>query len=179
MTFVHKKTSPIASRCGVSLLEAVLYIGLVAVIVAAGINMALAMNAAFRAAGATRALARAGEDALERVTRELRLARGVQNASVFSANPAVLALETVASPTDDATAVKTVSAAGGRLYVETQGGSREYLTPPAVSVLLFSAATSTTARATAVRLELILQAGNGRYAKEAAFAQTAVLRGSY
>lgn len=167
---------------GHSLIELVLYVAIFVALSALIVGTVFVLSNVWGAARANRTLGRAGADALERITREVRFARAIRPAaSAFNVNPGALALETFIDPASQVTTTIRFSVSATQLVVSEAGGPDVALTPSAVRVDSFTVWEVTpTARASTTRVELTLTAGAGtRFQKTATFSTTAVLRGSY
>lgn len=173
---------PPSRSAGYSLIELVVYVAVLAVFASLVGGIVLTLGNVWGTARANRVLGRAGADALERITRELRFARAIRPAqSAFNASPGVLSLETFTGPTSQATTTIRFSVSGNQLVVSEGGGPDVALTPGTVRVDSFTVwEVSPSARASTTRVELILTAGAGtKFQKTATFSATGVLRGSY
>lgn len=173
--------SSLRSR-GYSLIELVIYVAVFAAFAAVVVGIVLALGNVWGTARANRILSRAGTDALERITRELRFARAIRPAeSVFNASPGALSLETFTDPASQATTTVRFSVSGAQLVISEADESNVALTPSTVRVDSFVVWEITpTARASTTRVELVLTAGAGtKFQKSATFSATGVLRGSY
>lgn len=174
--FWIRKKSP---QRGFGIVEAVLYVGIVALLSGFVINT---MFALFSSAGKARSIWRIaleGETATERVTRELRLANAVAPGSTLRISPSILTLRTRRSAYDDTAVEKRITITGSRLTIQENSESPEYLTSPNVIVQSFIASTTTTPHAEAVKIELLLESGLGRTRTSESFFNSAILRESY
>lgn len=172
----YLKKSP---QRGFGLLETVLYIGIVALLSGLVINTIFAL---FSSAGKARSIQRVtldGETAMERITRELRLASAVAPHSILRTNPSLLTIRTRRSAYDNTAVEKHITLTGSRLTIQENAEPPEYLTSPNVIVRSFIASTMTTPHAKAAKVELLLEAGQGRTLTSESFFNSAVLRESY
>ena len=104
---------------GISLIEAILYVAIFAVISVIVINMLLATVNAFGRARVSRNVNEQGIVALERMLREVRLAKAVNTAtSVLDANPGTLALTTFVDHASSAITTRRFFLQGSNLVME-------------------------------------------------------------
>jgi len=168
------------SRCtqqtkGFTLVEMVVYIGILALILAGVVNMVLAVGSTFGELHTARQLNRSARVALEVFVREVRDADSVNSgASVFDTNPSQVAL------------IRPISGESPRIYVE--GGTLKLdrggtyvgdLTLPGVSVDSFVISSVPTSNPNALRLQMTLSSSAGKATKTETFYATAVTRGLY
>lgn len=173
---------PPSRNQGHTLIELVLYVAIFVALSALVVGAVFVLSSVWGAARANRMLGRAGADAIERVTREVRFSRAIRTAeSVFAVSPGALSLETFTDPASQATTTIRFSVSGTQLVVAEAGGPAVALTPSTVRVDSFTVWEVTpTARASTTRVELTLTAGAGtNFQKTATFSATAALRGSY
>ena len=176
----HRVLPP--SPQGHTLIELALYVAIFVMFSALIVGAVFVLSGVWGAARANRVLGRAGTDAIERVTREVRFARAIRTAdSIFAVSPGALALETFTDPASQATTTIRFSVSGTQLVVAEAEGPGVALTPSTVRVDSFTVWEVTpTARASTTRVELTLTAGAGtKFQKTATFSATGVLRGSY
>lgn len=165
---------------GLTLIEVVIYVAILAVLSVLVINTILLMFSAFTKARVVREISSDGEVALERIVREVRLATSINSGlSTFGTDSSHLALNTVRSPMDSTSVVKEIYVSGGRLVLQEDSGPLEYLTSPnsvIVSFLVFSILTN---RSEAVKITLTLERERGSEQFSRSFFNTIILRGSY
>lgn len=157
-------------RAGFSLIEMVIYIAIAAGILTASVNSASSLMKSFNSARITSKINNSAEAAMERMTREIRTAYGINSSSVFGSSPGRLKLDTY--NTSGATTTMDFYLNGGILTVAEGGGAGNPLTLGGVSVsnLVFYQITNATT-SKAVKIETMIQGKK--------FYDTAVLRGSY
>ncbi|MBI2039312.1 MAG: hypothetical protein HYT22_03495 [Candidatus Niyogibacteria bacterium] len=168
------------NNTGFTLAEIVVYIAILAALSVFVVQAILAMAATLAEAKTVRRLTLDGETALERITREVRLASAVDDAaSTLGAHPSRLSLDTVRSSTDPTFSDKDFYVLQGRIAFAEDGGAADYLTSPTSSTTQFIVTKITTPRSQAVRIQLALQAGSGSKLVSRSFFNTIVLRGGY
>ncbi|MEK7561116.1 MAG: right-handed parallel beta-helix repeat-containing protein [Patescibacteria group bacterium] len=128
------KTLP-GKRFGFTLLEAIFVIA-ACLLIAVAVGALIAFLAtAVRSARQSNALAQSGALAVERLTREIRLALSVDRAaSAFRTSPGVLVLNSFTSATDATPMVKTFSVVGGALILTEGAGVPLILTSSSTQV---------------------------------------------
>lgn len=155
---------------GFSLIEMVIYIAIAAGILTASVNSASSLMKSFNGARIASKINNSAEAAMERMTREIRTAYGINSSSVLGSSPGRLKLDTY----DAFGATTTIDfyLSNGVLMVAEGEGAGNPLTLDGISVsnLVFRQITNATA-SKAVKIETTIQ--------EKKFYDTAVLRGSY
>jgi len=118
---------------GLSLIETVIYIAILAILFVTVANTAILVSGSFGKARALRNVSVGGGGALERIVREIRLAQSVDDAgSVFGEHPGVLRLNTTISP-DDATPITRtffLNAESSRVMMQEGSAEGRAITPP-------------------------------------------------
>lgn len=161
-------------------MEIVVYAAIVAALSVFVVQAILGMAGAFTEAKTVRRVTQDGETALERITREVRLASVVDDAaSMLGSHPSRLSLDTVRSSSDPTSANKDFYVSGGRIAFQQDGGAVEYLTSPTSSTTKFIVTKIVTPHSQAVRIELTLQAAGRATTTIRSFFNTVVLRGGY
>ena len=158
---------------GYSVMEAVVYIAILALISVFTINTILVTAKAFAAQRNLRNVHVSLETALERIAREVRFADNVNTASsVFGVSPGVLVLSSI-DPTTSSPQTITFTLTQNIITIQKNSGTPAPLTSPRVNVtnLLFRhiVAHGTTSQAVKVELE----------ADSKKFYDTIILRRSY
>lgn len=161
------------------MLEAVIYVAILALLSALVINTILVMFSAYAQGRLERRLVLDAETALERISREIRLASGVNASSALGTDSSRLALNTVRSATDPTAAVKEFYISSGRLVIQQDSGPLEFLTSDKSAVTIFNLVKVTAAHSEAVKIVFTLEAESGRKQVSQTFYNTVVLRGSY
>lgn len=163
---------------GLSILEAVIYIAILAAMLAVVINTLLIVGASYHNLRVARLVTTSARDVMERATREIRNAVSVnQIGSTFGSHPGNLVLNTLDASKNPTTAEfylenATVKIREGGVYAGD-------LTHPDVWVDNFVFRFIDASSSEAVRLELMLTATSGSATSSDTFYITAVLRGSY
>ena len=156
---------------GLSLIEMLIYVAILTAIFVFVVNSILITIKSFNGYRVTRYIAASAEAAMERMTREIRLANDINEASVFDGHPGHLILNSI-----------EFFASSTQLMVKETSQNAEALTPAGVELinLVFrEVATSTNSTSKTIKVEMELKAGKGNYQKTAKFYNTVVLRGSY
>lgn len=159
---------------GLSLIEVVVYVAIIALILVAVVNLLLSFSSATAKIKNTRTISISAQTTLDRVLQEARAAqRVVFSDSVFNMSPGVLKLEGIGgSPTT------TFSVVSGRIQI-VQGSAPVFLTGGRATVdsLIFRIATTSISESVKIELQVSAGSGNTKVAKN--FYTSAVLRGSY
>ncbi len=176
VSFLQRRQS---DQRGLSLLESVVYVALIALVLVSSINIMLISVRAFAVGRAEHALATEGRAAMDRIIYEVRLASATETASsVLGTSPGTLALTTIVSPDDETAITRTITMTSAAVMIAEGASSAVPLTagvvPQALTFYRTAAGSSE-----AVRVVLRLSAGTGVAAKTATFYGMAVLRGSY
>ena len=170
------------SRGGFSLVETLIYVAILAAVSIFIVNSILMITKSFNNYRAWRNVNAAGEAAMERMVREIKLADSINmGTSVFDSNPGHLALNTIDPDTEAATTIEFY-VSGNALMIKEGVQSGAVLTPSSVELmnLIFrEVATSTDTKSKAIRIEMEIRSGTGNYQKTARFYDTAILRRSY
>lgn len=163
---------------GFALVETIMYVGIIAVMSVFIINMILSMFFAFANARDIRRLTLDGTIALERITREIRLANAVNGTSVFDIHPSSLALASVMGSNDPTPATKEFLVINGRIAMRTNG-NLEYLVSPQTTTSLFIMRHIKTARSEGIKIEFTIERDTRKGPLARSFYTSVILRGSY
>lgn len=169
-----------SGKKGLSLLEAVIYVSILAVIFVVVVNTITISSSTLGVGRLKRNVAVEAGAALERIVREVRLADGVdESASALATTTGTLVLDSVASAEDDTDTTKTISLEDGVVTLQVGSDSAKPLTSGlVVNKLAFYAITvGTTSEAVTVTMRA--RDTFGALEVEQNFFATAVLRGSY
>ncbi|OHB03600.1 MAG: hypothetical protein A3B03_02670 [Candidatus Zambryskibacteria bacterium RIFCSPLOWO2_01_FULL_42_41] len=153
---------------GYTILETVVYIGILAVIAVLALGAILSIYQSFAKTQIERKLALSGDVALETMIKELRAATTISPASVFGANPGALQLGS-----------KRFFLSGNTLQIKDGAGSPENLTASDVTVSNLIFYKTASANSEIIKIEMALQAGSGKFLKTKNFYGSAVMRGAY
>lgn len=164
---------------GVSLLEAVVYIAILAMFFIIVVHATLLASEAFGKSRVKRALASEGQTAMARILREARFAdRADEAASIFGAHPGRLALETRISPSDPTPITRVFSLQDEALFLTEGAGEPQALSRGIqITNLIFYLSPAPPALA-AVRVEMTAESSYKSLSDTRKFYGTAVLRGS-
>ncbi len=166
------------SCAGFSLVETIIYIGLLILIIVAVVNMLIGMSKAYGFMRLSTQIQTSAIDSLDRVVREIRNAKSVDTAgSTLGTSPGVLTLNS----TDDTGSAVTYQflVSGGVLRIKQNGVDQGPLTLPNVTVSNLVFQRMATGVSQAVKIEMTLVAGSGSMTRTAKFYGTAILRDSY
>ena len=174
--FLQTTNYKLQTRGGFSLLEAVVYIGILAVLFVAVVHTTILSTSAFGKSRVKRALAAEGATAVLRILHEVRLAESADaGASALGAHPGILSLVTRESAEDDTPTVRTFDVTDGTVRLTESGEDPAPLTESiSVTNLVFH-----DAGARAVRVEMTAEKSYKSLTDTRTFYGTAVLRGGY
>src|SRR3989338_3173793 len=165
---------------GMTLLETVIYISLLAVISVAVVNVFLSETSAWERARAERDSTDAAKLALERITHEIRLASSVDTGqSVLGSHPGKLVLNTFGSAVTNDVSSLQIFLSVGDLKLR-RGTNPEFSlsgTKANVTRLVFYRISSSRSELIRVELDVEVQVGHSTITKS--FVTSAVLRGGY
>lgn len=165
----------INKRGGVSLLETVIYVAILASMLVVVVNTLLALNASFTGIRLSREMNVSAHAALERISSEVKKAKQVdQAASVFNANPGVLALSTTDDNGNPIAILFSVN--NGALRIISNGADLGALTGEGITVSNFTVGFIDTGRSNAVTITLGLSGVRGKTAISNIFRTAAVTR---
>ncbi len=167
-----------SSKKGFSLVETIIYIGLLVLVLVAIMNMTLSMARAYGYFKLSRHVQTSAINALDRMVRDIRNAQSVNvGQSTLGTSPGVLTLITT-SATGTAQTLQFYVATS-TLRVKQDGGDVGPLTLSDVSVSSLIFRQISTGISQAVKIELTLSTGSGSTTRTANFYDTAILRDSY
>jgi len=160
------------------MIEIVVYSALFAIIIGAVVYTLISLGGVYRSLQATQAISTSAQVALERMTRELRVATSVDiGASTLVSSPGVLIINSL---DDDGNPItKEFSVTNGILRLKEAGIDQGPLTQSSVHVDTLIFRRITNAKSEAVKIELSLSSGDGPAQSSKYFYSTIVLRGSY
>lgn len=159
-------------RRGFTLIEILIYVALLAVLVAAIVQVIPTLGKSARALRSERRLANAADLAIESLIRDIRQASEIiTSSSSFGVNPGVLVLRLPQAPGSQTIVSRTFSLSSSRLQRQDDLGLTEFLTPPEVllSNLVFWHKSATTSEI--ITIQITLDSEN--------FYGSAVLRSKY
>jgi len=160
---------------GFTIVEMIVYIAVLALVLAGVINMVLAVSSTFGELRAARQLNRSAALVLDRFSREVRDANAVVLAgSVFDTHPGELVL-------DYGVGVPQVRfyLDGGTVKIDRGGSYEGDLTVPYVSTADFVFRRMAGDNSELVRLEMTMTSTSGKASKTETFYASSVVRGSY
>lgn len=163
---------------GFSLVEAIIYAGLLSLILVSTVSMLLGMSRAYLYLNFSRHIQTSAITAVDRIVRDIRNAQTVNVAqSTLGTSPGVLTLDTTTATSSPQTIQFFVS--NGVLRVKQDGGDLGPLTVSDVTVQNLVFRQMNTGISEAIKIELTLTAGTGPTARSVNFYATAILRDSY
>ncbi|MFC1751700.1 PilW family protein [Patescibacteria group bacterium] len=167
---------------GFSMMEMVVYIAILAIVSILVVSSMLKMMSVYNGYRVSRSINIAGSTAMERITREIRLADNVVSTdSIFETHPGILKLDTIDPVSEVATTIEFF-ASSTQLMIKEGANPADVLTPPAIELtnLVFrEVATSTNLNSKAIKVEVELKGERGNYEKTTKFYNTVILRRSY
>ena len=165
---------------GYTLIELVIYVGIVAVVALVVTNSILILNRTLASFRLERRLATSSETAMRRIVREAHLARDIYASSTLGSSPGVLSLASQESEEDDAARDVMIYVSGGALTLRRGTGPAVAFTAGGVTVtnLIFRQIVNGTV-SKAVKVELTLRASAGNASTTKNYYTTTLLRGAY
>jgi len=160
---------------GFSLLETLIYVALLASIIVVLINVMVGIATSQRSIISQRNIENSAMITLDRITRELRQATGVDaGSSTLGTNPGVLVLDGLDASENPRTVEFYIT--DSTIYLEEDSIITGPLTHPDVRVssLIFHLFTGTNSQG--VRTELVLESGTSTHYRRETFYSTAILR---
>ena len=164
-------------RPGFSLIEIIVYIGILTVISSVGVNTLLVVHASLAEIRVTRTMNAVSSVVMESMARTIRDAKTVDvSGSSFDVSPGVLIVVDNALPA----AAHRFSIGSNRLKYQRNAEPAIDLTPPGTlaSNLVFRLINASTT-SQAIKMELTLEASSGKATTTQNFYNTIVLRNSY
>lgn len=167
-----------AGNKGLTLLEMVVYVGILGMVSVFVINTVLITSTAFAKSRVKRNLnAQAGE-AVERVLREIKLASSINvGASVLASNPGRLVLNTVVSQSDSTPITREFFISGSNLIMRE--GATDFQLTSNIDVTSIIFRRIVTVNSEAARAEIMVTDGFNKTESSANYYGTAILRRSY
>lgn len=163
---------------GFTLVEVIIYVGLLAMVLVAVVNMFVLMGTSYNFLKLSRHMQTSATTAVDRMVRDIRNAQSINIAqSTLGTSPGVLTLNTTTAADTPQTLQFYVSS--GILRVKQDGGDIGPVTLPDVTISSLIFRQISTGVSQAVKIELSLSAGTGPSTRSANFYSTAVLRDSY
>lgn len=163
---------------GFTLIEMLVYVGMLALMVVVIVNAVLAVGSVRGRLGASRELNRSAVTALERVVRDVQSATSTDDGvSVFGSHPGQLTVRGFDGDGNPATIRFALS--GDTLEVYENGVALGELTGSDTRVTTLIFRKIATGRSTGVRVEMTLSAGTGPSERTETLYAAAVLQGSY
>ena len=160
---------------GYSLVELVIYVSLMAIIILVVVNTVLSFTKTYKEVGALRIVEHSGEDAMERMTREIRGATSIDNAnSTLGTSPGVL---TLISGPSGATKVTKFYVQNYILKMDINGSYYGPLSLSNASVTSMTFRDLSSGISHAVKLDLTIQGTSGTITKTKTYHSTIILKG--
>ena len=168
------------SQAGYTLIELVVYVGLLALVALVVTNSILILNRTLASFRLERRLTTSAETAVRRIVREVHLARDVYASSTLGSSPGVLSLSSQESEEDAAAKSVMIYVNAGSLFLRRATSSAAILTASGVTVdnLVFRSITNGTV-SKGVKVELTLRSSLGNSSTTKNYYSTTVLRGAY
>ena len=168
------------NKKGFTLLEVVIYVGLLTIITSIVTNSFLSDIHVWGYARSTRDATSAGRLMLERMDQEIKLSRSVDTiTSILGTHPGKLVLDTFAGVTSTQESTLEIFLDGEELKIKRGVGTTISLSggKARVTNLVFRRLVSS--KSEIVRIELTVEVSSGKFTKEISFTTAAVLRGAY
>ena len=169
---------------GTSIVEVIIYMGVLIIMVVAIVVGIIQMAQVFGRTRNERKVATAAENVLDRMLREVRLARNV----VTGCSSAPACLDIIGLPAFDSPLSvfieRKVTLSGGKFVLDS-GGTTEDLTPPDVVITNFTVTPlsvsylSKTSVSQGIKINFTVSTGGGKYLATHDYTGTAILRHSY
>ncbi|TAL49353.1 hypothetical protein EPN83_01225 [Patescibacteria group bacterium] len=177
ISIAQKCTRRRSSTSGLSLVETLVYIGILTLILGVVVALLSGLGGSQRRLKASKQVENSAIFGFERMIREIRRAKSINPASVLGTNPGVLVLDT----TDLGGAPRTVefSVSGSILRVKESGIDLGPLTPSQARVTSLVFSLLSTPNSAALKVEMTVEAGSGPSLASRNFYGTAILRNSY
>lgn len=167
------------TKKGFSLVDTIVALGLLVLLTGILTQVILSESAAWARARAERNVVDAGQTILERLTSEIRLAESVNmSQSAFGSHPGRLYLNTFETPTSTAATTLDISLSGTDLVLD-RGNAPATTISTGARVTNFVVYRMAATSSDAIRIELTVETGAGRFETEREFATAAALRNSY
>lgn len=165
---------------GYTLIELVIYVGIVAVVALVVTNSILILNRTLTSFRLERRLATSSETAMRRIVREAHLASDIYASSSLGVSLGVLSLASQESEEDAAVKDVMIYVSGGVLTLRRATGPAVALTASGVTVtnLVFRQITNSSV-SKSVKVELTLRASAGNASTTRSYYTTTLLRGAY
>ena len=170
---VFKKISVGSNQKGFSLVEMLVYLGILAVVSGGSVTLLFSLDSIISQHRAQQLIARNATTALERALYEVRASDTVNTgSSVLGSSPGTLTLTSGATTT-------TFTLASGVMKVQTNAGAANALTSSEVSVTNLKFERLTNTRTEMVRIYITLSATVGHQTVSESFTSSSVLLNSY
>lgn len=161
---------------GFSLIEMLVYLGVLTIIFVVVINTLLSFSGSYRALSVQRIVEHSAVGALERMTRDIRNATSIDTAnSTFGTSPGVLTIITTQNSVSTTTKFYVQS---GTLKVDVNGTYVGPLTLSNVTVTSLIFTNLTSAHSSAVKIDLTLFGRLGTTTKSLPYHSTVIIKGS-
>lgn len=163
---------------GFTLIEMIIYAGILSVLTIVTVNATFSAIKSFAEFRVSRDLNSSASSLMERMTREIRMAHGIDEAqSTFGANPGRLTLLTEDSSGANTTVEFYVE--NGTLKIKEGGVAMGALTSSSTAVTNFIVRSLSNPKSSAIKTELGLTAARSGISKSGNFYSTIILRGGY
>lgn len=165
-------------KTGFSLTEMVIYVAILSVLTIVTVNSTFSAIRSFAEFRVSRDLNSSGASLMERLTREIRMANGIDAPnSALGTNPGRLKLLT--KDTGGANTTVEFYIENNLLKIKEGGVAAGSLTSSTTAVTNFIARSLTNANSSAIKAEIGLTATRGNISKSGNFYTTIILRGGY
>lgn len=157
---------------GTTLVEILLYLGLLAIITIAAMDLFFAKSSAWGHARAARNATDGGKFVMERVIQELRLANSIQNITSDT-----ITLSTYVNQTSSETTTLEIFLDNGQLMLQRAGQESIPMNGESVRITNVNFNHIDSEYSEIVRVEITLESSHGQFQKTKTFSSATVLRG--
>lgn len=168
------------SSSGITLIESVVYVSILAIILVVVVNTVILSASAFGKSRVKKNVFTQGSAALGRILHEVRLADDVIVIdSVFGVSPGTLKLNTILSSSDETPTTRKFSLPSQSIILKEGASATSTLTTGVTVTNLTFYYLNDGAKAKAIRIMITIKDTLGRFEAEETFYGTAVLRRNY
>ncbi len=164
---------------GFTLIEIMIYVTMLAVLLAATVEIVLVSSNGMSSIRSERKIFAAGEGAMETIIREIRQASDVYTEfSVFILDPGTLALKTVQTP-GGSTVITRIFSLNSERIQKSDDGAPEFITPPDVRITSLIFWHNATTSSNLITVKIMAETGSDKNYRSHAFYGSATTRAKY
>jgi type II secretory pathway pseudopilin PulG len=169
---------PFNLKSGYSIVEIIIYVAVFAVVAVVIMNAFIVLVSFFNQTRTNHDFIKSGNLAMERISREVRLANNIRTAtSTLGTSPGVLDLDSVDASNNPNTIKFNVSS--GALNLSENGTLVDNILAPNMQVTSLIFRQITTTNSTGVKIEMTIQDTRDKLGLTEKFSDTVILRGGY